>query len=57
MHRYADLAPLVGVQGNTEGMALHARQGAALVRRPHPAADIVAEIEAEATRALTGLNP
>ncbi|MGW3469438.1 hypothetical protein ACWDKQ_13420 [Saccharopolyspora sp. NPDC000995] len=43
MHRCADLAALVGVQGDIEGMTLYAGQAAALVCRTQPAADIAAD--------------
>ncbi|KZM73381.1 NAD(P)H-dependent flavin oxidoreductase [Nocardia terpenica] len=46
--RYADRAPLIGATGDTEAMALYAGQSAGSVHRTQPAADIVAEIAAEA---------
>ncbi len=42
--RYADLAPLVGVTGDTEAMALYAGQGTGLLRETQPAAQIVADL-------------
>ncbi len=54
--RYADLAPLRGVHGDVEAMALYAGQSAGVVREVAPAADIVAQLVAEATRALTRLR-
>jgi NAD(P)H-dependent flavin oxidoreductase YrpB (nitropropane dioxygenase family) len=54
--RYAYNAPLTGVQGDTEAMALYAGQGAGLVHRTQPAAGIVAEIVADAERILSVLS-
>jgi nitronate monooxygenase len=50
--RYADLAPLAGVRGELEAMALYAGQGAGLVHSVQPAAQIVAELVADARQAI-----
>ena len=54
--RYADLAPLTGVKGDIEAMALYAGQSAGLVHGSQPAASIVAEIVAGAEQALRRLG-
>lgn len=50
--RYSDIAPITGLTGDIEAMALYAGQGVGLVRREQPAAEIVAELCADAERAL-----
>jgi NAD(P)H-dependent flavin oxidoreductase YrpB (nitropropane dioxygenase family) len=50
--RYSDIAPVHGLTGNTEAMALYAGQGVGVVHRTKPAADIVAELCTDAERAL-----
>ncbi|RSM78701.1 nitronate monooxygenase [Kibdelosporangium aridum] len=51
--RYADLAPLAGVTGDTEAMALYAGQGTGLLRETQPAAQIVEEIVEHCQARLT----
>ena len=48
IHRYDAITPRADVTGEIEAMSLWAGQGVGLVRRAQPAAEIVAEIVAEA---------
>jgi nitronate monooxygenase len=52
--RYATNPPTLGCQGDLEAMCNYAGQSAGLVRRRQPAAAIVQEVIAEATRVLAG---
>jgi nitronate monooxygenase len=53
--RYASATPRVGMTGDTEPLSNWAGQGAGLVTRVQPAAEIVLEIVAEAERVLAAL--
>lgn len=54
--RYEAVAPRKDYDGDVEAMPLWAGQGVGLVRRRQPAAEIVAEIAAEAEAVITGLT-
>jgi nitronate monooxygenase len=50
-HRYDDLMPLANLRGDVEDMALYAGQSVGLVHTIQPAAEIIAQLVAEAERA------
>jgi nitronate monooxygenase len=54
--RYATNPPTLGLQGDLEAMGNYAGQSAGLVHRRQPAAAIVREVVAEASRALVGVT-
>jgi len=54
--RYQAVSAHSGLEGDIEAMALWAGQGVGLVRRRQPAAEIVAEIVAEAEAVIKGLG-
>jgi NAD(P)H-dependent flavin oxidoreductase YrpB (nitropropane dioxygenase family) len=53
--RYASSTPAEGMEGDIEAMSMWAGQGVRLVTRTQPAAEIVAELVAEAERVLAAL--
>jgi nitronate monooxygenase len=53
IHRYDDLAPYRGVQGETEAMALYAGQGVGLLRKMQPAVSIIDDLVTGAAAALS----
>lgn len=54
--RYASSTPTAGMEGDIEAMSMWAGQGVGLVTRTQPAADIVAELVADAERVLRELG-
>jgi nitronate monooxygenase len=54
--RYASSTPSEGMSGDIEAMSMWAGQGVGLVTRTQPAADIVAELVADAERVLRELG-
>jgi nitronate monooxygenase len=54
--RYASATPAAGMEGDIEAMSMWAGQGVGLVTRTQPAADIVAELVADAERILHDLG-
>jgi nitronate monooxygenase len=50
--RYSEVPPITGMTGDLDGLVAYAGQGAGLVRRLQPAADIVHELAAERVATL-----
>ncbi|KMW59160.1 Enoyl-[acyl-carrier-protein] reductase [Candidatus Rhodobacter oscarellae] len=55
VQRYQSITPNTGVQGDIEALSMWAGQGVHLVKRRQPAAEIIADIVAEAEATLAGL--
>jgi len=55
-HRYGDMMPLPGMNGDLEAMAHYAGQSAGVVRRVAPAGEIVAEMATQAAETIARLG-